>query len=570
MFNKMKNIKITNIMMFMGAFSVLLTMMVGFLGLYNMQKINSNVKGMYGENLVPISNVGIIRSNFLKIRLEATNASRSTSYSTEYDNNIKSFNDIVQKNTDSFVNSGLNSDETKSMDAFKSNYNEYLSLWGNLNVALSKAEKITPEKATRFGQLGDIIDTSLQNLSDYEIKTADNVKTQSGSIYASSVKVFISTLVIAILVSALVCYIVVKIIKESSKQIIENLETVADCDFTVRVDTTSSNEFGVMGKSLQKTIENISLMVNEIKAKADEANGKSLELAAIAEEMTASSANVSIAIQETAKGTASQAEDLLSINSAIMDFGRELNKVVQSIGNIDKNSKGVTYLANNSGGSMEQLLSSINKISYSFSEFVERIKSLEDNVNKINEITGFINSIANQTNLLALNAAIEAARAGELGRGFSIVADEIRKLAEQSKSSSENITSLIGSTVNHMNNMMRSSETMNKELGNQKDVISITIGSFKEIIKGINEVIPEIEVVNESALNINNEKNGILTRIENSSAISEEIASASQEIAASAEEMSTSSKDVAKASQSLNNMTNGMKKDLNKFKVLTA
>jgi methyl-accepting chemotaxis protein len=100
-------------------------------------------------------------------------------------------------------------------------------------------------------------------------------------------------------------------------------------------------------------------------------------------------------------------------------------------------------MAKISNDKMTQLVTSINSIGSAFKDVSNKISELGMSVNKINEITALINSIADQTNLLALNAAIEAARAGEAGKGFAVVADEIRKLAEQSKNSSGEIDNLI-------------------------------------------------------------------------------------------------------------------------------
>ncbi|URZ18284.1 methyl-accepting chemotaxis protein [Clostridium felsineum] len=570
MFRKIKNVKISNIIIFMGVFSILLTSIVGFLGFNNMQKINNNVKSMYNQNLMPISDIGGIKSEFLKIRLDATNAARSTSYSSEYDSNIKNYDNSIKTYLENFIGSGLDSSEKTYIGAFNSNYEEYLNLWAELNSALKTGGKITESKANRFAQLGDIIDKSLTTLRDYETKKAQLVMNSSDSIYSSSNEAFIIVLMFAIFISTFICAAVVKIIKSSSREIIENLESVANCDFTVKVDSSPKNEFGIMSSSLEKTIINISNMINDIKSKFDDIDSKSHDLASVAEEMTSSSANVSIAIQETAKGTSEQSQNLLDINNAIDKFSHELDKVVESINSIDDNSKGITNLANNSGTNMETLLSSVDNLSDSFNEFITKISTLEQDVNRINEITDLINNIADQTNLLALNAAIEAQRAGESGKGFAVVAEEIRTLAEQSKASSENIGILIKDIVNNMGNMLDSSNLMNKELDGQTNIINVTISSFKNIIQKIGEVIPKIEIANMSAMNINEKKMSIVSSIENSSAVSEEIASAAEEIAASAEEMSLSAKSVGQTSENLNVMTKKMHRDLIKFKVIKA
>jgi len=208
---------------------------------------------------------------------------------------------------------------------------------------------------------------------------------------------------------------------------------------------------------------------------------------------------------------------------------------------------------------------SVINVSNSFKEFYSKVISLGKDINEINEITSLINSIAEQTNLLSLNAAIEAARAGESGRGFSVVADEIRKLAEKSKESSENISKLVSVISNNADVIVKESATMDDEMRNQGEIIDNSIISFNKIIQAVDEVIPKIETVKSSADNIENDKNGILNRISGLSSISIEVSASAEEISASSEEVNASTEEIASSAQILSNMTNEMIGEVNKF-----
>jgi methyl-accepting chemotaxis protein len=198
---------------------------------------------------------------------------------------------------------------------------------------------------------------------------------------------------------------------------------------------------------------------------------------------------------------------------------------------------------------------------------MDKLLVLDNDIGKITEITNLINSVAEQTNLLSLNAAIEASRAGEAGRGFSVVADEIRKLAEQTKSSSEEINNLIIDIGKENSALMNSSRDVQREIERQDTVANTTISSFREIIESLQEIAPLIYSINNLVANISQEKDSILEKVASLSSVSEEVSASSEEISASSEEMSASTEEVTATAQNLNAITYKMTEKVNKFKL---
>ncbi|MCY6369258.1 methyl-accepting chemotaxis protein [Clostridium ganghwense] len=342
-----------------------------------------------------------------------------------------------------------------------------------------------------------------------------------------------------------------------------DLEYDSSCEFMLDY----KDETGVMARALLNTRRTLRQFIGNIKQNFDNINDEANNLASVSQEMSSSSENVSNAIQEVARGSGEQAEGLIDTSKILNEFSEELESIVQAIKEIDINAKGVQTVADKSNNNMQVVVETVVNVRDSFQELILKITSLNTNISKINEISNLINNIADQTNLLALNAAIEAARAGEAGKGFAVVADEIRKLAEQSKSSAEDINGLVNKILEDTDNMVQTTDVVNGELHNQNKDINIAINSFKEIISAIDEIIPQIEVVDNSALNINSKKDNIVEKVEEASAVSEEVSASSEEIAASSEEMSASTEEVTSAAQTLNNMTEKMTGEINKFKL---
>jgi methyl-accepting chemotaxis protein len=329
----------------------------------------------------------------------------------------------------------------------------------------------------------------------------------------------------------------------------------------------SQDEIGLLIKGFNSMITNISNMIKSIKDNSNHLDMQAENLSAVSEELSSSSNEIAGAIQEVAQGASSQAGQLSEITGNIVQFGQEVNNITKKIELVGENAIKIDAMANERSIELEKMAKSIEGLNTIFAELINRIGMVSADMSKINEITAVINGIADQTNLLALNASIEAARAGEAGRGFAVVADEIRKLAEKSKESSTDIGMLLTRLSESSSVVENSAIEVKEEILNQVEGIQGSIGSFKEIITAIGEIIPQITAVNNSAAIINRDKNGIIEKVEGASAVSEETSATAEEIAASSQQMNSSSEEVANAAQNLNQIVEKIVQQLNIFEV---
>lgn len=249
------------------------------------------------------------------------------------------------------------------------------------------------------------------------------------------------------------------------------------------------------------------------------------------------------------------------------EYTLDIEDIVRSIENIEVNSKNIGDMANKSNSDMEEISCSIENVNTSFKDFTKSIETLYNRIKEINNITSFISSISEQTNLLALNAAIEAARAGNEGKGFSVVAEEIRKLAEQSKEALNGINRLINEVSEEAYFIVNSSGKVSEELNQQNISISSSIQSFRGIIESVNEVIPKIQQVNKATIGLVKEKDEITSMVEESSATSEEITASFEEILAVTDEMSKTSIELYDTVEILKEMNENIVKQISKFKI---
>ena len=565
---KFKNVKIVQSIIIIVIISLLSTLTIGVLGYINTLKMyNANLE-MY-NNVIPVlsdwgevnGNMGVLRNTLTKI-IDRPFDEQNEKTMLELNKNIT---DIINKNVTLSEN---NSEEHELVMKLKEGYEHYYSFIPDI-IEQRKKDLIPDKKITNddMGVYGTEIAKQNTALVQYQKDKSTKEINNSKKLYEKNIIMFISIIVVSILILTLISIGIIHMIRNSIKEFIHKVSALSEGDFTVKFNTELTNEFGVMQEALGKTISSIAITISKIKNDSIRVNKHSMSLTKVSEEMNCSIEEVSNAIQDVAKGSGEQANQLMTINNDVGSFGDKIEIITQSISKVDENTKNISNRANQSDTKLKNLGVSMNEIATSYNEVRKRVIDLSLSVDKITEITNMINGIAEQTNLLALNAAIEAARAGEAGKGFSIVADEIGKLAEQSKSSSQDINDLL-SIINTETSLVEETTTSaNEQLKEQINIISETITSFREIVKSIDDIVPQVHEMNDSIIDINKRKDNIIESVETSSAVSEENSAASEEISASSQEMETSASKVSKSAEELKSIMQGIINQIEKFTV---
>jgi len=376
----------------------------------------------------------------------------------------------------------------------------------------------------------------------------------------------IASIVILIL-SVLSSIIFSKKITSNVNQIKDVLNAMKQGDLTVSINVLSKDELQAIAEEINDFREGTAETLRLAKSVSYDVMQQSETLSAVSQELAASSQVISNSVEEVSKGSNDQAGELMNISNAISDFGLKIDQSVINIEKINSKMRLVDLKAIDSSKELKVLEDSIKDTNLSFADVREKIQGLGTELSKISEITDVIKSISDQTNLLALNAAIESARAGESGRGFSVVAEEIRKLAEQSKISSLSISDLISNISNDSVIVVKTSEEMNNKLNSQMQVIDKSMSSFKDIIENIEEIMPQITDVNSSIAIINSDKESIIKSVEVAASLAEEVLASTEEITASSQDFNASSQEVAASSVALSGKAQSMIGAINKFKI---
>ncbi|MGL4569785.1 MAG: methyl-accepting chemotaxis protein [Clostridium sp.] len=419
------------------------------------------------------------------------------------------------------------------------------------------------------------LENNIKNIAYVEVSsdTSESVKVEldeenlSRAIINYTITSFVLIFSCLVIISSMITMMSNKALR-TIRLIKDRLNKISEGDFTCNMDDEESLciELTEMFNSLKKTQMSIKSMIINAKENSDyiDKNAYSVELAS--KDLSELTEGIAVAINDVAKGTCSQAIDLSIISGTLNKFGENVDDISSDVKEIEDMASAINKKAKESNYELEKLTSNMEGFIDEFGSFNKSIISTTNEINKITLMTDLINNISEQTNLLALNAAIEAARAGEAGRGFAVVSDEIRKLAEKSRSSTDNICSTVKVILNNTEVLIERTSKIDRELLAQTEVVSNAIRVFSSISLAINEIIPKIESMSKAFYIIRESKSEILDKVDNISFISQEISTTTEEVTASSEELHCVSENVSSAAERLAALTGDMKKGLNRFR----
>lgn len=569
--NLLRNIKIRSKLFVIIIISALALSIVGIQGVGGLSKLSKGSEMIYQDQLIP---------NQLFARLKANNLDLDT-YKFELmvtkDNDR---NDTLQKNIKE-KNEENNTlmekiDQLKLMDNVSEKYesfkSEYKKLQDISSEMLSLAVKNENDKAydVYLKEMDPQRETVNQLIEDIQTLNADNAKTiyqrdskEAGSIITLLIIVIAASLVLSISIGLLMTRLITKPIKDIQALFAETEQG----DFTVKGTYQSKDELGLLTASFNKMVAGVRSIIETVGETSHQVASSSQELSASADESTKASEYISTTIQELAVGSDQQVESVENSRTVIKGMtefaGRISSNAEKAAATADQTAK-MSLEGTKAIDKVSAQMQSINETVVSLSE---AFKHLTERSNEIGNITEVITSIAEQTNLLALNAAIEAARAGEQGKGFAVVADEVRKLAEQSAQSAEQITRLITIIQNDTKQTMNSVISAKGEVKEGLVVVHEAGGAFQKIENSITEVVTQINDVTNLVKNLTAGTSEIETAISGVKEVAETAAGSTQTVSAATQEQLASMEEIAAASQILAQNAEELQHLIQKFKI---
>ncbi|MDN4636326.1 HAMP domain-containing protein [Bacillus sp. AN2] len=374
-------------------------------------------------------------------------------------------------------------------------------------------------------------------------------------------------LISSFILGGIAIFFIVRSITIGLRRLVDFSEKVSEGDLTETLETKSKDEIGDLTRSFSKMSESLREVIRAVQQSVDNVASASEELTASASQTSQATEHITMSIEQFSNGNEAQNEKVESSTNQLVAMNEGLQGMSQTSSEVTAVSIQSTEAAGQGGRIVENTANQMKHIDTSVQEAEQVMKELEYKSKDITSILNVINGIADQTNLLALNAAIEAARAGESGRGFSVVAEEVRKLAVQSADSAKEIEKLIQEIVLEISKSQEMFKAVNREVNAGLGMTEEAKESFQNIYEAAEGMSKKLTQLNDTAVDLSSGSKLVSQAMQEMRQVSRESAANIQDIAASAEEQLASMEEISSSSVTLANMAEELKELTSQFKI---
>lgn len=560
--------KILCIIIMMGVFMAC----VGGTGGYFSKELAQRMNSMYQDRLLPIQWLNEARvvnrageAYMLTMLNDKTEPAVAAAQLPEIERTSKESSALITKyegtSLDSFEEKNL-PEYKKEMDLYEKERKSAIALYNNGKIqdAYSYYMKTALPHMSNANKL-------LSDLSAFNAKKADETSERSQRYAAYVNEAIIGSTIFFLLISVCVGLWLAKIIARRLHNLVLSLKAVATGDLTEQIDVMAKDEIGDLGKALNATTEHLRKLVEKISQSSMDVSASSEELSSSAQQSAQATAQIAATMEKLAVSSDQQVDKIHDTTAAIEQMSGGIQEIDANITVVAAAADRTTKAAHKGEDAVGIAVQQMQKIETEVANSSLVIGKLGDRSNEIGKIVDTISAIANQTNLLALNAAIEAARAGENGKGFSVVAEEVRKLAEQSQEATAHIATLITDIQADTKNAVVAMQSGSEEVQRGNQTVKDAGETFVEIVSQIDMVSTQVQRISSAVKQIAGNSEKVVLSVEKVDEISRSSGAHMQEVSSAGEEQSAAAEEVAAACESLTRMAQDLQNTTLEFKL---
>ena len=421
--------------------------------------------------------------------------------------------------------------------------------------------------AITFNSEAQSVKRSILNLAELDERTVSETVEASSTAANQAVLFATVTGATALAIGVLLSILLSRAVRRPLKILADGAVLYSQGDLTRTILVSSRDEIGEVGAAMNRMQDHLKSLVLNIRQKSELLAQAAGQLGANADQSADSANSVAEAISEVAAGADNQNRTIEKVMSNVAQNAEDVRRMGQQAAGAAESSKAVAHKAEDGEIAAERAVNQMDQIEETVERSATVVAKLGTMSQEIGHIVETISDIAGQTNLLALNAAIEAARAGESGRGFSVVAEEVRKLAEQSDQAAQQIATLIGGIQAETENAVAVMAAGTREVRTGAEVVRTAGRSFQEINELVAAVSGQVRGISESFGSLAEGNTQILQAMHDLKFIGESASQQTQNVSAATQEQSAAMQEIASAGHELTRYAKELQQAVNQFKV---